>query len=658
MIIDFITLSNYGPYYGTQKIDLSPVSQDKPVVLFGALNGSGKTTLLDGMQLALYGSRANCYDNKSSFSKYLKEKINDHSAQVAKTFVELQFRHYSEGKEDIYKIKRSWKLNKENKLLQTIEVWNNNKPDSLLADTWNDFIEGVIPASIAHLFFFDGEKIEDFAELKNAQKLLKIAINSLLGVDIIEQLNSDLLALERKKKTNLKNDSERQAIEVAQKNVERLEKEKEVLVSRKAKLQNEFQRAEYLLSKLNDKFNKEGGDLYLKQKEIDKEKITLENRLGEVNKYLISIASTSSPFIMVDNLLNNLLEQVNVEINISEAKLLNSKLEKRDSKILEMLKQLKNESPVSKNIEDFLTEDRASTKEQASGELFLNCPADTNNQLKQLKNELPVVEDKYSTYAELANNLQDKLDLIERKISAIPNYDMIAPIIEDKKKQEQNVEELKYQLKVLEDETSRKYNDLEHKKSTLFNQIEIDLNKQFERNDDFRIIEYSEKNRAVLEIFHKKLIDKHISHIQTLILDSFSKLLRKKALVNSIKISKKDFSLKLFGTAGTEIDPNRLSAGERQLLAVSMLWGLARAAGRPLPAIIDTPLGRLDSKHRINLIKHYYPYASHQVLILSTDEEIDAKYYKELKPYIGREYTLEYDEIQKGTIVKNQYAFA
>ena len=351
------------------------------------------------------------------------------------------------------------------------------------------------------------------------------------------------------------------------------------------------------------------------------------------------------------------MEQVDIEKNIKEALLLNDKLENRDSKILEMLKDLK-ECSVTKDIQNFLVEDRKENLKQTKGDIFLDCKDEANQKLSKLKTELPLVKNNFKRDANSANELQDEIDIIERKISGIPNYDMIAPIIKEKKEQEENIKELKYKLRVLEDETSRKYNDLEHKKSTLFNQIDIDLNKQFERNDDYRLLDYSKKNRKILELFHKKLIDKHIEHIQRLILDSFSKLLRKEALINSISISKKDFSLKLFGTNENEIDPNRLSAGERQLLAVSMLWGLARAAGRPLPAIIDTPLGRLDSNHRINLIKHYYPFASHQVLILSTDEEIDARYYKELKPYIGREYTLEYDEKQKGTIVKKGYDFA
>ena len=49
--------------------------------------------------------------------------------------------------------------------------------------------------------------------------------------------------------------------------------------------------------------------------------------------------------------------------------------------------------------------------------------------------------------------------------------------------------------------------------------------------------------------------------------------------------------------------------------------------------VIDTPLGRLDTAHRQNLIHEYFPHVSHQVIILSTDTEVDANLYQDLSPY-------------------------
>ena len=75
----------------------------------------------------------------------------------------------------------------------------------------------------------------------------------------------------------------------------------------------------------------------------------------------------------------------------------------------------------------------------------------------------------------------------------------------------------------------------------------------------------------------------------------------------------------LYDQAGTAIPKQRLSEGEKQIFAISLLWGLSRAAARPLPAIIDTPMARLDAQHRNQLVERYFPHASHQVVVLSTD---------------------------------------
>jgi len=40
------------------------------------------------------------------------------------------------------------------------------------------------------------------------------------------------------------------------------------------------------------------------------------------------------------------------------------------------------------------------------------------------------------------------------------------------------------------------------------------------------------------------------------------------------------------------------------MLAIAFLWGLARVSGCQLPVAINTPLGRLDSSHRLNLLDH------------------------------------------------------
>lgn len=71
--------------------------------------------------------------------------------------------------------------------------------------------------------------------------------------------------------------------------------------------------------------------------------------------------------------------------------------------------------------------------------------------------------------------------------------------------------------------------------------------------------------------------------------------------------------------------------------------------------IIDTPLSRLDSEHRVALIQKYFPKASEQTIILSTDSEIDEKYYEIMKEFVGDEFTLLYDDVTRTTTIQKGY---
>jgi DNA sulfur modification protein DndD len=169
------------------------------------------------------------------------------------------------------------------------------------------------------------------------------------------------------------------------------------------------------------------------------------------------------------------------------------------------------------------------------------------------------------------------------------------------------------------------------------------------------MLKHSERVRETLAQFRVRIVRRHTANIEVLMLESFRKLLRKTELVSNLTIDPETFEPTLIGKDGKKLPFDRLSAGERQLLATSLLWGLARASGRPVPTIIDTPLGRLDSSHRRHLIERYFPYASHQVLLLSTDEEIVGSYYKALEPFITRSYLLDHDERSGATYLKLGY---
>jgi DNA repair exonuclease SbcCD ATPase subunit len=126
-------------------------------------------------------------------------------------------------------------------------------------------------------------------------------------------------------------------------------------------------------------------------------------------------------------------------------------------------------------------------------------------------------------------------------------------------------------------------------------------------------------------------------------------LLRKQSLVERIHIDPATFAITMYNRAGHALPKERLSEGEKQIFAISVLWGLARASAHPLPAIIDTPMARLDAAHRRHLVERYFRNASHQVLIRSTETEVDRHYDQALRPHIARAYHLRYDEESRAT---------
>ena len=171
------------------------------------------------------------------------------------------------------------------------------------------------------------------------------------------------------------------------------------------------------------------------------------------------------------------------------------------------------------------------------------------------------------------------------------------------------------------------------------------------------LISSAAKVQQTLNLFRTKLTLKKLNKLEVEVTECFRYLLHKSNLVHKVVIEQDSFRISLYDPQGQLLPKQRLSAGEKQLLAIAFLWGLARVSGRSLPIAIDTPLGRLDSEHRHNLVERYFPTASHQIILLSTDTEIGEEEIKLLRKQdaIAKEYILKYHTEKRQTTVETGY---
>jgi DNA sulfur modification protein DndD len=198
-------------------------------------------------------------------------------------------------------------------------------------------------------------------------------------------------------------------------------------------------------------------------------------------------------------------------------------------------------------------------------------------------------------------------------------------------------------------------NEISAKEQRLNKIRRAQIDSDIENEQSQRMRDLVERTRDTMRLFLEQSTMRKIERLAGLVTESFRFLLRKKSLVERIEIDPRTFRISMIDKNGTVIPKERLSEGEKQIFAIAVLWGLGRASTRPLPTIIDTPMGRLDSVHRDYLIDRYFPNASHQVVILSTDTEVDQDFYERLSPAVARSYHLDYSESERFTTAKEGY---
>lgn len=663
MIFTELVLENFGPYAGKQVINLRPETEKntRPIILLGGMNGGGKTTLMDAIRLALYGTRAQCSTRGNlSYSDFLNQAVNNQTPAYEKARIELAFEHIQDDHWVEHRIVRYWQKNpKDGKdnlgILETSPTgeW----PDKALAETWDEYIETLLPLGISNLFLFDGEQVKELAEQEVPTQPVIEAIQSLLGLELSEQLAIDLDVLINRKKKDLANSKQLAGLDALEAKLVEYEQELARAEASLEQLQKNLENSQKKRQEALDKFRIEGGQIATESSQLKSQEQDLEVKVEKQRRELRQLAAGILPLSLITPLLIEAKKQGEIELNSQKIQVTLDVLKQRDQRLIAYFKTLSLPDLELKNISNFLREDLKNLEnnlDNKSGSYLDITESELNHLAKIIEHHLPLEIKLVKQNLEQLQQLENNLDTVQQQL-------VIAASPEDYKKLENILEKAQADFLQCQTALETAIKTRENTKKAVEKtkrELQQYSDKVIELTNNEHLIETASKVQKTLQLFREKLTLRKLNRLEGEVSECFRYLLHKSDLVHRVAIESDNFSLSLYNPEGILVPKNRLSAGEKQLLAIAFLWGLARVSGRNLPVAIDTPLGRLDSSHRNNLLERYFPAASHQVILLSTDTEIgeaEVKHLRELDA-IAHEYLLEYNSsTRKTTIHPHRY---
>ncbi|MGI6109719.1 MAG: DNA sulfur modification protein DndD, partial [Eubacteriaceae bacterium] len=612
------------------------------------MNGRGKTTFLEAILLALYGDNSKAFKESRfrTYGKYLRSYVNK-SSLSQKSYIELDFILNEQQGSSEYIVRREWDaLTKRTREILSVE--KNGQSNSFLTENWSMFIENILPSALSSFYFFDGEKIAELA-VDETDIQMKDSIRAMLGINVLDVLKNDIMRSVRRTEKNVQNESvskEFQQLRDEQSEItDDLKKVKIEILDLTSQLTSQKEKA----NQLHQQYVLKGGNVFNQRQDLMEKRANIIAEMGLNANALIDIASDELPLLLVSDLVSEIKMTAEDEYN-------DLIMQQAIGQIESLLQEYGNSHPKemveNRNFVDFIKDSTIESQFTPlyglSTQALFQVNALIEDLLEQKKKEALILLEKKK---ELKSSLAD----LDSYLSLDINENELALLLSRIKKQENLLAKLQFQISTLEQRQGELISRQTIKESKINRLIETYLADMEQVDDNNRLLKYSNMALGIIEKFSMELQKRKTGTLGKTITDGYKKLANKKNLIDEITVDHETLDLTYLDKRGKEVSKESLSAGEKQLIVIAILWALAVCSSKKLPVIIDTPLSRLDSIHRESLVTNYFPNASDQTIILSTDSEIDHHYYKMMEDYIGDEFTLDYDEDSQSTTILKGY---
>lgn len=655
-----LTIENYKSFQFATEI-LFPIGEDgRSIFLIGGMNGAGKTSIMEAVTYCLYGGKAD--DIFRNINRREKAKGN---ANVAfEIVIEMD-----DGSELI--VKRSWTAGavsepKPRDLSERLVVVRDGKRVSVQnQEIWQDFIRAAIPPGITQFFFFDGEKIQEIAADDHSEVRLKSSLEAALGIQYINRLASDIVYIKQEERKGF--------VEISDEDLDFKQSELKREKSKQARKHQERDALRVELDGFKDQLEEArkrfeaafhvAPESREAMREQEKRRVVAANRLAQVESEIRGLCEKALPFSIAGKLFEGIRRQIEAE---------------RESASGEAIKE--NAAALAKRIVRVVEEPEPIYTERLSAERLAELERRIFRLLKEGDPDADVTKvlDLSDRDAARVLNRMESLEssdvfLLKPLLEEAQNLEALLKQLEGAVGQggaltgtERDLfEELQSVMESCSTQIGRKTEQLRLVEEDILaldkriSEIEVEIEKLYEKHnvskDKADFIDECDAIASVLNQFVVRLRKNKVHLLQEKTFEMYRLLSSRSGLIKDITIDDRTYEIRITDRNGHEIRKSSMAAGEKEVFAISLLWGLAQTSELKLPIIIDTPLSRLDSTHRDNIVNNYFPNAGEQVIILSTDTEIDTNYYRALKPRLSGAASLEFDQRQELTTFRNGY---
>jgi DNA sulfur modification protein DndD len=654
-----LTIENYKSFQFSTEISF-PIGEDgRSIFLIGGMNGAGKTSIMEAVTYCLYGGKTD-----EIFRNINRREKAKNNANVTFELV-IEMDDHSE-----LVVKRSWTAGaasepKPRDLAERLVVVRDGKRVSVQnQEIWQDFIRAAIPPGITQFFFFDGEKIQEIAADDHSEVRLKSSLEAALGIQYINRLATDIVYIKQQERQGF--------VEISDEDLEfkqsELKREKSKLARKRQErdgLRTELEGFKAQLDEAKKRFEAAfhaAPESREAMREQEKKRVLATNRLAQVESEIRGLCEKALPFSIAGKLFDGVRRQIEAERESASGEAIKenaSSLAKRIVRVVEEPEPIYTEklsdermSELERRIFRLLREGDPRAAVARVLDLSDRDAARVLNRMESLESSDVFV---LKPLLEEARDLEVQI----RQLEGLGQGGALTPT------ERELFDQLQGEMESCSTQIGRKTEQLRLVEEDIIaldkriSDIEVEIEKLYEKHhvskEKADFIEECDAIASVLNQFIVRLRKNKVHLLQEKTFEMYRLLSSRSGLIKDIIIDDKTYEVQISDRNGHEIRKSALSAGEKEVFAVSLLWGLAQTSELKLPIIIDTPLSRLDSTHRDNIVNNYFPNAGEQVVILSTDTEIDTSYYRSLKPRLSGAAILEFDQRQELTTIRQGY---